>query len=206
MAVCAASAIEIGDSYDQVIAELGAPSGKLESGATMVLHYPDCTLRLKDRRVTMIERKNGSAPDAPPRSAPAPKPRQEAAPAREIEPRWITDFESALAAGRELNRNVFVFFTGSDWCGWCMRLRREVLDQQEFIRYADANLVLVEIDFPRSWEQSPELKAQNEKLARKFKVRGFPTVLVFGPDGKQRGKLGYQPGGPGPFVGRLQSL
>jgi len=205
MAVCAAAAIEIGDSYDKVIAELGTPAGKLEAGPTMVLRYPECTVRLKDGLVTAIERKRGAAPSAN-ASTPSTKAKHDSASSNDIVPRWITDFESALAAGRDLNRNVFVFFTGSDWCGWCKRLKGEVLDQQEFIRYADENLVLVVIDFPRTWQQTPELKAQNEQLARKYKIRGFPTVLVFGPDGKQRGKLGYLPGGPSPFVERLKAL
>ena len=63
---------------------------------------------------------------------------------------WGDDYKAALAAAAKDNRNVLLDFTGSDWCGWCIRLKRETFDKPEFKAYADKNLELVEIDFPQT--------------------------------------------------------
>ncbi len=97
-------------------------------------------------------------------------------------------------------------FTGSDWCGWCIRLKREVFDTPEFEKYARENLVLLEVDFPRAKELEPTQKAQNELLAQELGIQGFPTVVVMNGDGKVIGTLGYTPGGPAAFISALEKL
>src|ERR1017187_4807538 len=67
---------------------------------------------------------------------------------------WLTDVPAALARAKAENKTVLLDFTGSDWCGWCMRLKAEVFDQPEFSTYAHANLILVELDFPHHKTQS----------------------------------------------------
>ena len=62
---------------------------------------------------------------------------------------WLTDTKTALEKARQENKAVLLDFTGSDWCGWCMKLKSEVFDQPEFAQFAQANLVLVEVDFPK---------------------------------------------------------
>lgn len=119
---------------------------------------------------------------------------------------WTTDYPKALAQAKAEQRHVFLFFTGSDWCVWCKRLNAEILSTPEFAKYAAEKLVLVELDFPRSKELPPALKAQNEKLAEKFSIEGYPTVIVLDSDGKTAGQLGYQEGGPGPFIEALSKL
>src|SRR3954469_385572 len=119
---------------------------------------------------------------------------------------WMEDYELAQAAARQRDRAVFLFFTGSDWCGWCQRLDREVLTTPQFNAFANPNLVLVKIDFPRRTRLSAEQQAQNDALAMRFHIRGYPTVVVLGGDGKVAGELGYMEGGPGPFIEHLQRL
>src|SRR5262245_23120050 len=75
---------------------------------------------------------------------------------------WSEDYAASVARGKELKRLVLVDFTGSDWCKWCIKLDKEIFSTPEFKKYADANLVLVKIDFPDSIEQSEKIKAQNE--------------------------------------------
>jgi protein disulfide-isomerase len=113
---------------------------------------------------------------------------------------WVTDFDAALKQAAEQNKYVLVDFSGSDWCGWCIKLDKEVFSQSEFIDYAEENLICVLLDFPRTKPQSDEQKAANRALAERYGIEGFPTVLILNPEGKVVERTGYQPGGPGPYV------
>ena len=119
---------------------------------------------------------------------------------------WSEDYDKALAQAKADKKLVLLDFTGSDWCGWCIKLDKEVFSQAEFAEYAKKNLVLVELDFTRSKEQSKELKAQNTKLQGEFKIQGYPTIIVLNSEGKKVGELGYQPGGPKAFIAALDKL
>lgn len=119
---------------------------------------------------------------------------------------WTTDYEAALKQAKAENKSVLIDFTGSDWCGWCIRLDKEILSKDEFKDFAKENLVLVYIDFPRSKPQSDELKEQNAKLAKKYGVRGYPTLVILDSEGKQIGQTGYQRGGPNPFIANLKKM
>lgn len=77
------------------------------------------------------------------------------------------------------NKPIFAFFTGSDWCGWCHKLQREVFAKEAFIQWAQKEVILLEIDFPRNKQLSPELAQQNNSLKQTFQVTGFPTIWMF---------------------------
>jgi protein disulfide-isomerase len=114
---------------------------------------------------------------------------------------WGTDYNAALASALKENRNVLLDFTGSDWCGWCVKLKRDTFDQPAFKEYADKNLVLVEIDFPQGKSQKPEVKRQNDALQQQYQVQGFPTLVLLDPQGKIiKQQSGYIPGGPKGFI------
>ena len=85
---------------------------------------------------------------------------------------------------------MLLFFTGSDWCGWCIRLQSEVLKTTEFNKWAKDNVVLVELDFPRRTAQTPEVKAQNNELQQVFGIQGFPTVYFTNAESKD-GKVNF---------------
>jgi thioredoxin-related protein len=119
---------------------------------------------------------------------------------------WLTDYSQALTQAREQKKPVLIDFTGSDWCSWCMRLDREVFATTEFKSYADRNLVLLRVDFPRRSPQPAALRARNEKLAAQFGVNSFPTVVVLKPSGSKAGELGYEAGGPRRFIGSVEKL
>lgn len=119
---------------------------------------------------------------------------------------WMTDFDAAKTKAASEDKPMLVDFTGSDWCGWCIKLDKEVFSKKEFKDYAEENLVLVEIDFPRGKEQSAELKAQNQALAQKYGVRGFPTILMLDADGEVIEKTGYRRGGAEKYVEHLKGL
>ena len=119
---------------------------------------------------------------------------------------WSEDYDKALAQAKAEKKHVVLDFTGSDWCGWCIKLDKEVFSQAEFGEYAKKNLVLVELDYPRSKEQSKEIKAQNAKLQGEYQIKGYPTIIVLDSEGKKVGELGYQPGGPKAFIAALEKL
>jgi thioredoxin-related protein len=119
---------------------------------------------------------------------------------------WLTSYEQAQKEAQSKNRLLLMDFTGSDWCGWCIMLDKEVFSKPEFKEYASKNLVLLELDFPRRKQMPPETAAQNEKLLMKYGIQGFPTVVVFDSSGKPLGALGYQAGGPQAFIEQLERL
>ena len=127
-------------------------------------------------------------------------------PEKRVKAKWGTDYTAALALAKQEERKVFLFFTGSDWCGWCMRLEREILRMPEFTDFAAENLVLVKIDFPRRTRLPAAEAAQNQRLAQQYGVRGYPTVIILNSDGETVGDLGYQEGGPKPFIRRIAEL
>ena len=126
--------------------------------------------------------------------------------ARAAEGEWMTDAAKAQQQAKTENKLVLLDFTGSDWCGWCIKLNKEVFSKPEFKEYAKKNLVLVEVDFPRKKEISAAQKATNKALADKYKIQGFPTIIVLNGEGKKVGELGYMEGGPKAFVAELEKL
>ena len=137
---------------------------------------------------------------------PEKKPETKVAAVAPAKPGWLTSYEEAQKEAQAKNRLLLMDFTGSDWCGWCIMLDKEVFSKPEFKEYASKNLVLLELDFPRMKKMPPEVTAQNEKLAAKYGIQGFPTVVVFDSNGKPLGALGYQAGGPQPFIAQLEKL
>ncbi len=119
---------------------------------------------------------------------------------------FIENFEQAKKEAAAFKQPIFAFFTGSDWCGWCMKLRSEVIDTKEFGKFAADNLVLFEADFPRGKKQADSIKKQNEELAAKYGVRGYPTVFLLDAEGKELGKTGYKAGGGEAYVNHLKEL
>lgn len=119
---------------------------------------------------------------------------------------WETDFEKASAAAGKEGKYMLLDFSGSDWCGWCIRLDKEVFSKDEFKKFAGENLVCVLVDFPKAKEQDDALKAQNKKLAKKYGIRGIPTVIILAPDGALAGETGYQEGGPVKYIEHLKGI
>lgn len=119
---------------------------------------------------------------------------------------WMTDVPKALEKAKTENKLVMLDFTGSDWCGWCIKLNKEVFSTAEFAEYAEKSIVPVEIDFPKKKAQSEELKKTNRALQAKYKIEGYPTIIVLNSAGKKVGELGYEEGGPKNFIAKLDAL
>jgi len=167
---------------------------------SLILNYTDSTIKLREGKVVSIKA-SGAAEGIARAISGNPKPAH-AAGAGE----WTTDYDAALRLAKTDKKHVFVFFTGSDWCGWCMRLDKEILSTAEFRAFARERLVLVKLDYPRDLPQSAPLKARNQKLSEQYKVDGFPTIVILDSAGSSVGRMGYQPGGPQPFIKELKKL
>jgi len=119
---------------------------------------------------------------------------------------WETDFNKASSAAKASGKYIMLDFSGSDWCGWCIKLEKEVFSQEAFKDFAEKNLVCVLVDFPRKKKQTGEQKQQNRDLATKYGIQGYPTIIILDPDGEPVDKTGYLQGGSKNYAQRLNEI
>ncbi|MCC7013807.1 MAG: thioredoxin family protein [Planctomycetes bacterium] len=121
---------------------------------------------------------------------------------------WIADYDEAVKLAKAEKKDLFVDFTGSDWCIWCKRLDSEVFSTPEFLDEAKKHFVLVALDFPNSEEAKAKVPnpKRNQELSELHGIQGFPTVLLMTADGDVFGQTGYIKGGPKPFLENLGEL
>jgi len=127
---------------------------------------------------------------------------------------WLTDVNVAIQKSIETGKPMFLFFTGSDWCGWCIRLQNEVFHSDKFTQWSKENVILVELDFPRRKALPQELQNQNNTLQQIFGVQGFPTVHFVTPQMNDDNTVNFQPigqsgylaGGPDAWIANANSL
>lgn len=117
---------------------------------------------------------------------------------------WYTDVAQVYELSKKTKKPIFAFFTGSDWCGWCHKLEANVFHKPNFKAWAQKNVILLELDFPRNKQLPQNIVEQNNGLQQAFQVRGYPTIWVFNLDKDKTtnkfniaayGSLGY-PDGP----------
>ncbi|MBK1882723.1 thioredoxin family protein [Luteolibacter pohnpeiensis] len=99
---------------------------------------------------------------------------------------WGTNIDTAVKLAKAENKSVLVEFTGSDWCPPCIMMHKEVFSKDEFLNEASKNFVLVKIDLPHS---DPELTEANQPVVEKYKIDGFPSVLLLDSEGKEFGRF-----------------
>ena len=120
---------------------------------------------------------------------------------------WETNWEAAKARSKAENKPILINLTGSDWCGWCIKLEKEVFSSREFQEFAAANLVLFEADFPKKKTVPAELKAQNEILEKKYLAGGYPTVYLLDTEGKKLSNdIGELKGGTPEYIRTITEL
>lgn len=123
-------------------------------------------------------------------------------------PKGFTDnLDEALEAAKANGKYVFVCFSGSDWCGWCMKLEKEVFSKAKFLNGVTNDFELVFIDMPQDLTLlSERAKVENEKLVEKYRVQGFPTALVLDSEGIVLTKTGYRKGGAAKYVEHMKEI
>ena len=128
--------------------------------------------------------------------------------AQTVDLNWHTDLSKAVSISINEKKPIMLFFTGSDWCGWCMRLKKEVFNHEKFKIWSDDKIILVELDFPRRKKLETNILNQNRELARIFGVSGYPTCWLVKPQILENskvnflklGKLGYVAGGTDKWI------
>ena len=120
---------------------------------------------------------------------------------------WTSDFEAAKKQATEAKKDLLIDFTGSDWCGWCIKLNDEVFKHDAFKDGVKDTFVLVEIDSPQDKSKlSEETQKQNKELGEKYQIEGYPTILLTDAEGRPYASTGYQEGGPEKYVAHLNEL
>lgn len=152
----------------------------------------------------------------PDKETPAPEPQQVAEPTETQEVAvketeevdiWTQDFAAAKKQASEQGKDLLIDFTGSDWCGWCIKLDNEVFSKQAFIDEAPKHFVLVKLDYPRDQTLiTEEVRQQNEKLKEQYPIQGFPTIFLTDASGTPYAQTGYQSGGPESYNEHLAKL
>ena len=117
---------------------------------------------------------------------------------------WLTDLDAAKKQAAAENKDILIDFTGSDWCGWCIKLDKEVFATDAF--KAQKDFVLVSLDFPRKKQLPADQKAKNDALAQAWGIQGFPTIILANAAGEPYAQTGYQPGGPEKYLAHLAEL
>ncbi len=122
---------------------------------------------------------------------------------------WLNDMELTIKKAQTENKNILLYFSGSDWCKPCIQLKTYVLQSEEFKQYADEHYILIQADFPRLKKNrlSKEQVLHNEQLAEKFNPMGeFPLIVVLDKSGALKYKIHYNQETSKEFVERLERL
>lgn len=127
---------------------------------------------------------------------------------------WLVSIDEANALSAKTGKPILANFTGTDWCGWCIKLKREVFTTPEFKAWAKEHVILLELDFPRRFQLPDNIKQQNAQLQQVFGVRGYPTIWMFTINNNDQGqaqinaigKTGYVAGGPSKFIATLEQF
>ncbi|MFZ1806041.1 MAG: thioredoxin family protein [Cyclobacteriaceae bacterium] len=123
------------------------------------------------------------------------------------QPKWQSNFDIAKAEAKRDNKPIILNFSGSDWCGPCIKMTRDVFDKDTFVNYANSHLVMVRADFPRAKKNQldPKQTAHNEVLAEKYNPQGkFPLTLLLDVNGKVLKTWdGFKSGTPEDFIEQI---
>ncbi|MCB1181361.1 MAG: thioredoxin family protein [Chlamydiia bacterium] len=120
--------------------------------------------------------------------------------------KWYTNYKEAEAVAKKENLPMLLFFTGSDWCGWCKKIDKEIFEQKNFASAVGEKFVFLKLDFPMNSQLPRDLAEQNAMLKQKYGVTGFPTIVILDAQGNFLAETGYRPGGGKEYADYLMSL
>ncbi|WP_213357451.1 disulfide reductase DsbH [Chlamydiifrater phoenicopteri] len=116
---------------------------------------------------------------------------------------WESLKEATEASQRD-RKPICLFFTGSDWCIWCIRMEKQIMSTPEFANFSRKHLHMVLVDFPQSTPLDESTKQQNRLLKQKYNVNGFPELVFIDSEGKVLSRQGYEQGGARPYISKLK--
>ena len=121
---------------------------------------------------------------------------------------WGEDFSAAKAEAEKSGKLLLIAFSGSDWCGWCMKMEKDIYSDKAFIKKAKQNFVLVMIDSPSNKDILSKLaQKQNPELVKQYGIRGYPSTVIVRSTGEEVKRFGgYQRGGVAAFLEKLDAV
>jgi thioredoxin-related protein len=119
---------------------------------------------------------------------------------------WTTNWEAALTQAQNENKDILLYFAGSDWCTWCFEFEKEIFSNAVFEKKAPEQFILVMADFPQKKELPENLVRQNQSLLATYRIAGFPTILLTDSLGNPFAKTGYIAGGAENYIAHLTRL
>jgi protein disulfide-isomerase len=126
--------------------------------------------------------------------------------AKSLPVKWYKDYAQAAQMAAKEHKPILLFFTGSDWCGWCKKMDQEIFSSPDFATLMGNSFVFVEIDFPMNQQLPPDQAQQNTQLKQKYGVTGYPTVIILDSQGNFIAETGYRPGGGKAYADYLKQL
>ena len=121
---------------------------------------------------------------------------------------WTTDFSKAKELSASQHKNIMLVFSGSDWCGPCIKMESQIWQSNEFITYADEDLILLKADFPKKKKNRlpKEQQAHNDMLAEKYHAK-FPLVVILNSKGEVLDSFGFlKDFTPQDYINRISKL
>ena len=122
---------------------------------------------------------------------------------------WETSYKNSIIKAQNQNKKIILVFQGSDWCGPCIKLSKEIWSTEEFIAYSKINYILIQADFPRKKKNALTKEQQkiNNFLAEKYNPNGyFPFVVVLNEYGEVLGETSYKKTTPKQYINLLESF
>lgn len=119
---------------------------------------------------------------------------------------WYTDYQTAEGVAKKQQKPMLLYFTGSDWCGWCKKMDQEIFASPDFISDAGDKFVFVDLDFPMNKKLPQNETEQNARLKQRYGVTGYPTIIILDANGGFIGQTGYRAGGGKAFATYLQTF
>ena len=120
--------------------------------------------------------------------------------------KWYTNYSQAVQDASKNHKPILLFFTGSDWCGWCKKMHQEVFSSPDFTSQVGSSFVFVDVDFPMNQQVPPDVAQQNTQLKQKYGVTGYPTVIILDSNENFIAETGYRPGGGKAYADYLKQL
>jgi thiol-disulfide isomerase/thioredoxin len=184
-------AVEIGDSKNEVVAEMGRPRSTIGIGSREILSYGTGKVVLTDGKVSAVDAHITKSPASavnPPKSTPvvkAPSAPPRAPASRIRAAHWHTNLAQAKSAAARSNKRILALFTGSDWCPPCQMFEAEVAHDQQFVGIFASSFVFYKCDWLRNTPQPPAVEQEVSRVRREYGISQYPTLMVLNAEGEE---------------------